>query len=72
MIGDAVVGEVVSAYFFRAVAGPDLLAAEVGYVAGRLDLLDIVELGAENIHRFLAVRVLGPFLARGDNDAGRL
>ena len=38
----------------------------------RADLFELVELGAEHVHRFLAVGVLRALLARGDDDAARL
>ena len=71
MIGDAVVGEIIGADLFGAVGGTDLFAAQVGDVAGRFDLLDLIEFRAEDVHRFLAVRVLRTFFAGGDDDTGR-
>jgi len=71
MVGDAVVGEVIGADFFGTVAGAHLFAAQVGDGARGAALLDFIELGSQDIHRFFPVCVLGAFFAGGNDDAGR-
>src|SRR5271170_4963357 len=71
VVGEAVLGEIVGANFFAAVAGADLGFAFFGERGLLLFHFNFVEAAAENAHTFFAVLDLGFFVLATDHGVGR-